>query len=311
VSGTVLVPTAGYRGARPVVAYAAGTQGWGAQCAPSKEMTSGIFDEQFAVNNLLAKGWAVVVTDYPGLGTPGPEIYNVGIPEGYAVLDSLRAAVRLPVAGLSAGAPMGIEGYSQGGAAAGWAAQEHARYAQELRLAGVAMGGTPANLQAVAANINGTAFFAFLAGTAIGFGTAYPSVNLNSYLNPAGKAAFSQLETMCQVQALLTFAGKHIEDYTVGGVNPVNAPPVQAVLDENNLGAIAPDVPVLQTHGLIDEVIPYNVEQALHNQWCAAGVASQLTGYVGDHVLTAFEDQAQNVGWLGDRIAGQAAPSNC
>jgi hypothetical protein len=53
------------------------------------------------------------------------------------------------------------------------------------------MGGTPANLQAVAANINGTIWFAFLAGTAIGFGTAYPSVNLNSYLNPAGQAAFA------------------------------------------------------------------------------------------------------------------------
>jgi Secretory lipase len=127
VSGTVLVPTAGYPGTRPVVAYAPGTQGWGPQCAPSKEMSSGSFDEQFAVNNLLAKGWAVVVTDYPGLGTPGPEAYNVGIPEGYAVLDLLRAATRLPGDGLSASAPMAIEGYSQGGGAAGWAAQLHAR----------------------------------------------------------------------------------------------------------------------------------------------------------------------------------------
>ena len=96
VSGTVLVPTAAYSGTRPVVAYASGTQGWGDQCAASKEMVAGNFDEQFAVNNLLSKGWAVVVTDYPGLGTPGDETYNVGIPEGYAVLDSLRAATLLP-----------------------------------------------------------------------------------------------------------------------------------------------------------------------------------------------------------------------
>ena len=40
------------------------------------------------------------------------------------------------------------------------------------------MGGTPANLQAVAANINGTAFFAFLGGPALGFNAAYPSLNL-------------------------------------------------------------------------------------------------------------------------------------
>jgi hypothetical protein len=311
VSGTVLVPTAGYPGTRPVVAYAPGTQGWGPQCAPSKEMSAGSFDEQFAVNNLLAKGWAVVVTDYPGLGTPGPEVYNVGIPEGYAVLDLLRAATRLPGDGLSASAPMGIEGYSQGGGAAGWAAQLHARYAPDLHLKGAAMGGTPANLQAVAANINGTVWFAFLAGTAIGFNTAYPSVNLNSYLNAAGRTAFGQLETMCQAQGLLTFAGKRIEDYTVGGVNPINDPAWKTVLDANDLGAVRPDVPVLQTHGLLDEIIPYGVEQALHGQWCAMGVASQLNGYAGDHVLTALLDQADTVSWLSGRLAGARAPSNC
>jgi hypothetical protein len=311
VSGTVIVPTAPYSGTRPVVAYAAGTQGWGPQCAPSKEIVAGDFDEEFAVNNLLAKGWAVVVTDYPGLGTPGPEDYNVGIPEGYAVLDSLRAALRLPPAGLSATAPVGVEGYSQGGGAAGWAAQLHHSYAPDLNLKGVAMGGTPANLQAVAANINGTAFFAFLAGSAIGFGTAYPSLNLDSYLNAAGKAAFAQLNTMCQVQGLLTFALKKIQDYTVGGVNPINDPRWEAVLDENDLGAMKPDVPLLETHGLLDEVIPYSVEVTLHNQYCAMGVTTQLDSYLGDHVLTALLDQTDVVNWLSGRFAGQPAPENC
>jgi hypothetical protein len=311
VSGTVIVPAAAYDGVRPVVAYAAGTQGWGLQCAPSKEIAAGNFDEEFAVNNLLAKGWAVVVTDYPGLGTPGPEDYNVGIPEGYAVLDSLRAATRLAAAGLSASAPVGVMGYSQGGGAGGWAAQEHASYAPDLNLKGVAIGGTPANLQAVAANINGTAFFAFLAGTASGFNAAYPSLGLNASLTPAGQAALVQLNTMCQLQALAAYAGKSIQDYTVGGVNPISSPAWQAVLNANDLGGIKPDVPVLETHGLLDEVIPYSVEQTLHKQWCATGVTDQLTGYVGDHVLTALEDQADVVNWLNNRFAGQQAPSNC
>jgi hypothetical protein len=137
------------------------------------------------------------------------------------------------------------------------------------------------------------------------------TVDLNSYLNAAGKAAFAQLETMCQAQGLLTFAGKRIEDYTVGGVNPVNAPAWATVLDENDLGAIRPDVPVLQTHGLLDEIIPYGIEQALHSRWCAMGVASQLNGYVGDHVLTALLDQSDTVSWLSGRLAGEPAPSNC
>jgi Secretory lipase len=311
ISGTVLVPGAAYPGTRPVMAYAPGTQGWGDQCAPSKEIAAGNFDEQFAVSNMLAKGWAVVVTDYPGLGTPGPEAYNVGIPEGYGVLDALRAATLLPGGGLSASAPMGIEGYSQGGGAADWAAQLQPSYAPGLDLAGVAAGGTPANLQAVADNINGTLFFAFLAGTAEGFNAVYPSLDLGSELTPSGQAAMAQLGTMCQAQGLLTFAGKNIGDYTVGGINPISEPRWQAVLNASNLGAIKPAAPLYQYHGLLDEVIPWRVEQALHRQYCALGVTSQLTGYLGDHVLTQVLAQTDVVNWLSARVAGTPAHGNC
>jgi hypothetical protein len=311
ISGTLIVPTAAYSGTRPVVAYAAGTQGWGDQCAPSREIAAGNFDEEFAVNNLLGKGWAVVITDYPGLGPPGDESYNVGIAEGYAVLDSLRAATRLPAAGLSASAPMAVEGYSQGGAAGDWAAQLQPSYAPALHLEGVAAGGTPANLQAVAANINGTAFFAFLAGTAIGFNASYPSLDLAASLTPAGQTALATLDTMCQIPALLTYAGKRIQDYTVGGVNPISQPDWQAVLNANDLGTVKPAVPLLQYHGLLDEVIPWSVETMLHRQYCAVGVTTELTGFVGDHVLTQVLAQNEVVSWIAARFTGTPAPSNC
>src|SRR5258708_2319999 len=311
VSGTVLVPAAPYPGTRPVTAYASGTQGWGDQCAPSTEMAGGRFAEQFAVDNLLARGWAVAVTDYPGVGTPGDETYSVGIPEGYSVLDALRAATLLPGAGLSTAAPMGIEGYSQGGGAASWAAQHQPRYAPGLRLQGAAVGGTPANLQAVAANINGSAFFAFLGGSVIGFNAACPSLDLLSDLPPAGRAALARLDTMCQEQALVNSAGKRIQDYTVGGINPIGEPRWQKVLDANDLGAIKPQVPLLQYHGLADEVNPWQVEPALPSQWCAMGGTNLFTSYPGDHVLTHIEAQPQVVSWLGARLAGTPAPGNC
>jgi predicted esterase len=311
VSGEVIVPESSYSGTRPIAAYASGTQGWAPQCAPSREMDAGDFDEQFAVDDLAANGWATVVTDYPGQGTPGPELYSVGIAEGHAVLDALRAAQLLPGAGLSQKAQTVIEGYSQGGGAAGWAAQLHHSYAPDLNLKGVALGGTPANLQAVANNINGTAFFGFLAGAAIGFGAAYPSLNLQSYLNAAGKAAFSQLQTQCQTEGLLSQAFKKIEDYTVDGTNPMTLPQWEQVLTANDLGAIKPDVPVMQVHGLADEVIPYSTEVTLHNQWCALGVKSDLVAFPTEHVTTGIDDQAAVLPWLAARIAGQPAPGNC
>jgi len=311
VSGTVIVPDADHDGARPIAAYAPGTQGWGDQCAPSAEMASGSFDEQFAVDNLLRKGWAVVVTDYPGLGTPGDESYSVGISEGHALLDSVRAAERLPAAGLSADAQVGVEGYSQGGGTAAWAAQQHASYAPELDLVGVAAGGTPADLKAVAKNINGTAFFAFLAGAAIGINAEYPEVDLPGRLTDAGTKAMADINGMCQVPALAKYAGKRIEDYTIGGVNPIDDPVWTTALDANKLGSVAPDVPVLQYHGLADEIIPWRVESDLHKEWCAAGVTTRLAAYPGEHVTTHVEAQPGVVNWLSNRFAGKAASDNC
>jgi pimeloyl-ACP methyl ester carboxylesterase len=313
VSGTVLVPNAAWTGGgtRPLTAYASGTQGWADSCAPSREMDSNSFDEGFAVTNLLAKGWAVVVTDYPGLGTPGDHQYNVGISEGHAVLDALRAATRLPETGLSATTKMAIEGYSQGGGGAGWAAQQKSAYAPALNLVGIANGGTPANLQAVKANIDGTAFFAFLAGTAIGFRAAYPSLNVNQYLTLYGQLAMASLNGLCQLPALALFALHHLTEYTVNNVDPTTTPAFTAALNANNLGTIKPAVPVYQYHGANDEVIPYALEQNLHDQWCALGATSKLVSYIGEHVTTQVLAQTDVVDWIANRFAGQAAPSNC
>lgn len=173
------------------------------------------------------------------------------------------------------------------------------------------MGGTPANLQAVAANINGTAFFAFLGGAALGFNAAYPARHLLSDLTRTGRAALARLDTMCQEQALVTYAGKRIQDYTVGRINPIREARWRKVLTANDLGAVRPHMPVLQYHGKADQVIPWRVEAALHRRWCAMGVTSLLTSYPGDHVTTHIEAQSQVVTWLRARLAGTPARSNC
>ena len=55
----------------------------------------------------LDRGWAVAVSDYEGLGTPGQHTYVVGRSEGRAVLDMARAAQRLPGTGLTTSTPVG------------------------------------------------------------------------------------------------------------------------------------------------------------------------------------------------------------
>jgi hypothetical protein len=116
---------------------------------------------------------------------------------------------------------------------------------------------------------------------------------------------------MCQIQGLASFALKSVQDYTVGGVNPIDEPKWQTVLDANDLGGLTPKVPLYEYHGLVDEVIPYGVEQALHTEYCSHGVTTDLVGYAGDHVLTQVLAQTDVVNWVAARFAGTPAPSNC
>ena len=86
--------------------------------------------------DMLARGYVVAATDYPGLGTPGVHPYLIGESEGRAVLDWVRAVRDLPNSGASG--RFAVWGHSQGGHAALYTGEIAARYAPELKLVGVA-----------------------------------------------------------------------------------------------------------------------------------------------------------------------------
>src|SRR5207247_4784757 len=90
---------------------------------------------------LTSAGYAVVATDYQGLGTPGVNPYLVGEDAGRNVLDAARMIRRLP--GLSLSDVTFIWGHSQGGQASAFAGQIAPSYAPELRIVGV-IAGSPA-----------------------------------------------------------------------------------------------------------------------------------------------------------------------
>src|SRR5690606_37645715 len=88
------------------------------------------------INEMLSRGFIIAATDYPGLGTVGPHPYLVGVSEGRAVIDSVRAARELREA--HAGDRFVVWGHSQGGQAALFTGELSASYAPELKLLGVA-----------------------------------------------------------------------------------------------------------------------------------------------------------------------------
>ncbi|MEW9527812.1 lipase family protein [Microbispora sp. NPDC049125] len=311
VSGTLLVPKTSYPlGRRPIAGYAVGTHGLGDRCAPSASMAQGTEAELALVSLMLLKGWAVAVTDYEGLGTPGDHTYMAGISQGHAVLDSVRAAARVPGAGLSPDAPVVVMGYSQGGSSAAWAAQLQPSYAPELRLRGVAAGGVPADLQAVADNLEGTGDFGLAAAAGIGLDAAYPELSLESYLTPEGAALFDAARGDCVADLRARFAGHRLSDFTTADV--MHRPDWQARLEENRLGGSAPRVPLFLYHATGDEIIPYGVGRTLRDAYCARGVKVLWTGVpAGSHVLGAVEGGPLAVAWLASRVLGLPAIPNC
>ncbi|MCM2458995.1 alpha/beta fold hydrolase [Pseudomonas sp. CG7] len=116
----------------PLLAWAHGTLGIADACAPS---WAGWRERDGAyINRWLARGFAVVATDYQGLGGPGPHPYTFWQAEGRSVLDAIRAA-RSIRPGLIANR-MVLAGQSQGGGAALGAAILAGGYAPELAIRG-------------------------------------------------------------------------------------------------------------------------------------------------------------------------------
>ncbi|MFB7982751.1 lipase family protein [Streptomyces vinaceus] len=310
VSGTVIVPQDGRTGPRPLVTYAVGTVGMGDSCAPSNNLPYGTAMEANLIQQLTLRGWAVVVTDYEGLGTPGVHTYTVGPSAGRAVLDAARAATRLPGAGLSADTPVGIMGYSQGGQAGSWAAELQGSYAPELKVKGTATGGVPADLLKVADFNNGSYGSGLIFMAAAGQDAAFPELRLDSYLNPAGKALVAGMRENCVAIDAIAGSFKRISDLTTR--NPLEQADWQARLNQSRLGRTAPAAPVYQYHALGDELIPYAVGRQLRSEWCAKGADVEWqTIWVGEHVSGVITHAVAAGNWLADRFADRPTHGNC
>jgi len=313
VTGTLLVPKAPWTGAgsRPVIAYGVGTHGVGDSCAPSKGIAQSGDYEAANFQVLLDQGWAVAVTDYEGLGTPGDHTYIVRAAEGHAMLDMVRAAQRLPGSGVAANSPVGIWGYSQGGQAAAAAAELEATYAPELDVRGTVAGGVPSDLHGVAANLNGpnNFFFAFLAFAAVGLDAAYPELDLESYLNDEGRTLFASGRNACVADGLLLGLWKTIDQLTTS--NPLETPEWQARLDEQALGTVRPAAPAFLYHGSTDQIIPYAQGTGLRDDWCARGARVKFSTYATDHIGGLGSGNTEGVAFLRPLMTGQPVQTTC
>ncbi|WP_069770279.1 alpha/beta fold hydrolase [Streptomyces sp. LUP30] len=337
VTGAYIEPSARWtgRGARPLVALAPGTLGQGDQCAASLGLehplvvngqTLSVGYEDLAIYRLLARGVAVVVTDYAGLGTTDRlHTYVNRVDEAHAVLDAVRAARSLDGTSLTAGSRVALFGYSQGGGATAAAAELQPSYAPDVVLAGTYAGAPPADLVAVTKAIDGSDLAGALGWSVNGFLESDPALRpiAEAHLNATGRAALKDLSTMCVGDALLAYNSARSTAWTTDGrsISEVVAsePALKAFLADQRIGAREPASPVRVATGTADDLVPHAQARALAVAWCAKGVdvtyKPVILPGVGraliNHFTPLLVDQGAAIAWLADRLDGEPATSNC
>jgi hypothetical protein len=309
VSGTVLLPPFRAGGTWPLIGYAIGTHGIGDAAAPSRQLARGLDFEAGLIAMVLARGWAVALTDYEGLGTPGDHTYMVGRALGPNVLDAMRAARVLHPRELPVQGPAAIIGYSEGGFAAAWAAQLQPTYAPDVPLVGVAAGAAAANLESAGPNVERGFFSFFMAYGGIGYAAAYPELDLDSYLTPRGRAGIEFLRQSTVVQAMIR--GPHFARATdLTQPNVLELPDWRLRLRENRLGEMAPEAPVLLHHARRDQIVSFVQSLNLRDDWRAIGgdVRLYVTRGGVDHISGAVAGMPVALDWLERRLRAKAPP---
>ncbi|MET3961869.1 hypothetical protein ABIE44_001803 [Marmoricola sp. OAE513] len=317
VTGTVLTPVARWsgRGERPVVGYAVGTQGLADRCAPSKQMALGTEYEMPFIELMLAKGWSLVITDYPGLGTPGDHPYVQRVDLGHAVLDAVRAARNLSTGGVSRTAPVVISGYSEGGTAAAGALELQPTYAPDVQPVAGFVGAAAADFVMLAHHLEGNLQSFLLGYTTIGLRVSRPDLPIDSSLSAYGKQRFARLNDTCIPDAIatqqyfptrkMTTDGSTIEELTA-------RPEFAAALADMKLGRTAPTVPVMLGHSVLDEVLPYRQAVNLNRDWCArGGQVKFVPTLVPEHIGGSIGLYPAAVTFLDDRLKGKPFVSTC
>lgn len=139
VSGALYLPK-GHPppGGWPLIAWAHGTVGTADICAPSYAGRSR--RDRDYLDHWLNRGYAIVATDYQGLGTVGPHPYAGTRSLAYSVLDGVRAVAER---GFNISNKTVIVGQSQGARAAFASALYAASYAPNLDIVGIVATGTP------------------------------------------------------------------------------------------------------------------------------------------------------------------------
>ncbi len=299
------------KGGWPLVAWAHGTVGIGDDCAPSRNPRS--LRDRTYLNHWLDEGYAVVATDYQGLGTPGPHPYLNSRAAAYSTLDAVRA---VQGGGFGLSGKVLIVGQSQGAGAAFATAGYAPDYAPDVDVRGTIATGIP-NLSpaATTASDPGDAdkvdrIIAYLLYIASAAQQIDPTYDPAAVLTNRAMPAFAKAADTCVVDMFGTVvdAGLTRANTFKGDFWRYYAP----VLAHAGYPTLKIATPVFIGTGTEDIDTPAPMQKALVASACAAGSTIEAHIYPGlDHSATLNRSFADSRIFARQAIAGEPVAATC
>lgn len=311
VSGTLYLPK-GHppAGGWPIVAWAHGTLGVADACAPS--WSNHIPRDAAYINQWLKHGYAVVATDYQGLGGPGPHPYLIWEAEGRSVLDAVRAALQAYPNILAN--QLVISGQSQGSGASLGASHIAADYAPELKLRATIATGVvatfPGGPVALSEDVKRGDPARFDMLRLIGGSLADNGPAAASLVTEKGQKLLAMAKTSCVRDMGLFERSQHMNAETafIGG----NAQVSSVLTPVTDMPQSRYPAPLFLATGLADHTLSPKHQYAAVAALCAAGNPVEWKTYPGiTHngiVNTAFDDELTFVTRV---LSGKKAADDC
>ncbi|HSB59657.1 MAG TPA: alpha/beta fold hydrolase [Methyloceanibacter sp.] len=313
VTGAIFIPPGpAPAGGRDIIAWAHPTSGVVEACAPS--LMPDLAGTIWGLAEMLARGYVVVATDYPGLGTPGPHPYLIGESEGRAVLDSVRAARDLPDAGASN--RFAVWGHSQGGHASLYTGELAASYAPDLKLVGVAAAAPATYLAELFDADKSSPAGKELTAMALYAWSELTHDPASSLVDPPAMPVFEQLAHDC-IESIAEFAAienaekpLNREEFLKG--DPTEIEPWRGIMTKNTPGQAPAGAPVFLAQGAADTTVRPEITKQFGETLCKQGTRVEYVVLPGvDHTFAAKDSVGKALDWITERFRGAPAPSVC
>jgi len=271
VSGAVFLPKGDPPlGGWPLVSWSHGTVGIADRCAPSWDGYPDFHRDY--LGHWLGAGFAIVASDYEGLGTKGTHPYLATRPAAFSNLDAIRA---IQSAGYPVTRDVYFIGQSQGAAAALASAGHAMSYAPKIQVRGVVATGIPffspkalltIREQRPRDVIDPQLGYNFLALSLVQL--VDPNFSMDDYLSTKARPVAQGISKICNREMRKIIVDEQLT-YDTSFIKSPNAG-LEKAFGLMQYPTLSLNVPVLIGAGALDRDTPHKMQLALARRLCAA-----------------------------------------